>query len=131
MALFALLTGFALGGEPEIACTFKGDTMDEPVVSVTLEPVPSLKDRPGLHRVMMKVDDAKVRANAQPIDATVETDVMIRARTRSDTLLTIGLREDGVAAIHVVGGETELTLHGRCEQHEEWFPLWAEGPRVE
>src|SRR6056297_2488767 len=131
MALFAMLTGFALGAEPDIACTFKGDAADDPVVSVKLLPVPSLKDRPGLHRVMMQVDEAKVPANARPMPTTDETDVMIRASSRSNTVFTIGLRADGVAAIHVSRDDAKLTLHGRCEEHEAWFPIWSDGPRAE
>ncbi|MDJ1008109.1 MAG: hypothetical protein QNJ13_09835 [Paracoccaceae bacterium] len=131
MALFALLTSFAMAGGDGIACTFSGDDRADPVLTVTLEPVPSLKDRPGLYRVMMVVEGAKVRANAQPIAATVEPDVMIRAKAGAETYYTIGLREDGAAALHVAHSGAGRTLTGRCQRHEPWFPGWLHerGPR--
>ena len=124
MALFALLTSVAVGGAAPIACTFRGESWQEPVVAVQLEPVPSLKDRPGLYRVMMHLGAQKVRANAQPIDTTADQDVMIRAKAGAETYYTIGLREDGAAAMHVAHDGSGRTLTGQCQYHERWFPGW-------
>ena len=131
MALFALLTSFAIGGGDGIACTFAGETREDPVVAVTLEPVPSLKDRPGLYRVMMHLGEAKVRANAQPIANTSEPDVMIRAKAGTETYYTIGLREDGAAAIHIAQNGGGMTLVGDCQHHEPWFPGWLGETKVQ
>lgn len=127
MALLALLTTLAIGGGGEIACTFAGETLRDPVVSVRLEPVPSLKDRPGLYRVMFELGGARVRANAQPIDATKAADVMIRARAGAETFYTIGLRADGAAALNVTRDGAARMLIGRCEDHEPWVRGWLVG----
>lgn len=126
MALFALITAAALGGGETIACTFTAGTVAEPV-AVTLEPVPSLKDRPGLYRVMLHLGAHKLRANAQPIATTAEADVMIRAKAGAETYYTIGLRDDGAAAMHVAQAGAGRTLTGLCQHQERWFPGWLAG----
>lgn len=124
MSLFALLSSLTITGSDGIDCTFSGETWAEPVVAVTLEPVPSLKDRPGLYRVMMQIGTARVRGNAQPITTTAEPDVMIRAKAGAETYYTIGLRQDGIAAMLVSQGGDARTLTGLCQHHETWFPGW-------
>lgn len=130
MALFAILTSFALGGHA-ISCTFAGETPAEPVLAVTMEPVPSLKDRPGLYRVILSLGDGSVRGNAQPIASQESDAVMIRAKNGASSYYTIGLRRDGMAAMHVSEGDARVTLTGRCQHHEPWVAGWLRGAMEE
>lgn len=125
MALFAMLTAFTIGADDAIACTLRARDTDQPMVlAVTLEPVPSLKDRPGLYRVMVEVEGTTLRGNAQPMAQTAEDDVMIRAKSGDETFYTLGLRRDGAAAMYVSQTGASLTLTGWCQRHERWFPGW-------
>ena len=125
MALFALLTAFSMSGDAPISCAMTARDTDQPItISVTLEPVPSLKDRPGLYRVMMGIGDTKLTANAQPMTDTTEDDVMFRAKAGSETSYTLGLRRDGAAAMYVARQGANVTLTGHCQRHERWFHGW-------
>ncbi|MEO1238145.1 MAG: hypothetical protein AAFW64_00500 [Pseudomonadota bacterium] len=125
MALFALLTAFTVSGDTPISCSMTAIDTDTPLtIAVTLDPVPSLKDRPGLYRVMMGIGDNKLTANAQPMTETVEDDVMFRAKAGNNAVYTLGLRRDGAAAMYVVQQGANVTLTGQCQRHERWFHGW-------
>ncbi|MEL7461690.1 MAG: hypothetical protein AAFX59_00495 [Pseudomonadota bacterium] len=125
MALFATLTAFSLAGSAPITCTMTARDTDQPLtISVSLDPVPSLKDRPGLYRVMMDVGGTTLSANAQPMHDTAEDDVMFRAKAGTHTFYTLGLRHDGAAAMYVARQGANVTLTGHCQHHERWFPGW-------
>lgn len=125
MALFALLTAFSVSGDAPISCAMTARDTDQPLsIAVSLDPVPSLKDRPGLYRVMMHVGDTKLTANAQPMTDTAEDDVMFRAKAEAGTSYTLGLRRDGAAAMYVARQGASVTLTGQCQRHERWFPGW-------
>lgn len=119
-----MLTALSITGSDGIDCAFSGKTEDAPVIAVTLEPVPSLKDRPGLYRVMLRIGTGQVRANAQPISTTDEVDVMIRAKAGAETFYTIALRQSGAAAMFITNPETGRTFTGRCRNHEPWLANW-------
>ncbi|MEL7026686.1 MAG: hypothetical protein AAGO57_05575 [Pseudomonadota bacterium] len=124
MALFAILTAAAIGGDGDIACRFSSDDTKISPIEMTLSPVPSLKDRPGIYRVMMAVGEAKLRANAQPMIETADADVMVRAKASSGMTYTVGLRWDGAAAMYVARPGGGVTFTGWCQHHENWFPTW-------
>ena len=124
MALFAMLTALVAGGDP-ITCTMTArDPEHKLVLPVTLDPVPSLKDQPGVYRVMMDIRGTKLRGNAQPMTDTAEDDVMFRAKAPNDATYTLGLRHDGAAAMYVSLNGTSMTLTGWCQRHEQWFRGW-------
>lgn len=125
MALFAILTAFSISGDAPISCTMTARDSAEPLtIAVTLDPVPSLKDRPGLYRVMMGVGQTTLTANAQPMHDTTEDDVMFRAKADEGTSYTLGLRRDGAAAMYVARQGAHVTLTGHCQRHERWFHGW-------
>lgn len=130
MALFAILTAFSISGDAPISCTMTARDLDEPLtIAVTLDPVPSLKDKPGLYRVMMGIGETKLTANAQPMTDTAEEDILFQAKAGSETLYTLGLRRDGAAAMYVAQKGANVTLTGRCQRHERWFPGWLGASR--
>ena len=108
-----------------IRCEFPGKEGNEKPIHVVLEPNPSLKDQPGLYRVMMELNGRpSLRALAQPITTTAERDVMIRGLHGETTLYTVGLRDDGTAALNLKFGrsrdelENKLTRTGECRGFE-------------
>ncbi|MEM9709499.1 MAG: hypothetical protein AAF871_11995 [Pseudomonadota bacterium] len=130
MSNIAILASLALGSWGDgIHCAFGGSDLQAPPVAVTLYPVPSLKDRPGLSRVMVDVEGHRLRGNAQPIDNTSDDDVLIRAQNERSEFYTLGLRLDGAAVLHVGGQDLDETRFGRCEFHEDWFPGWLNEAR--
>lgn len=125
MALFALLSALNLGGEIPITCQVTSvDTETPLVLPITLEPVPSLKDRPEAFRVMMSVGDTTFRAEAQPMTDTPEDDMLFKAGTDGAARYILGLRQDGAAAMYVAQNGVSVTLTGWCEHHDYWFPYW-------
>ena len=114
-----------------IRCEFPGKEGNERPIHVVLEPNPSLKDRPGLYRVMMELNGRpSLRALAQPIATTAERDVMIRGQHGETTLYTVGLRDDGTAALNLKFGrsrdelENRLTRTGECRGFEAYLNRW-------
>ncbi len=65
---------------------------------------------------------------AQPIDRTEDRDVLIRAETSDKTFYTIGLREDGLAALNLLQvGEADAlreTRQGTCRDHKVLLNTW-------
>ncbi len=132
----ALLLSLAVQGYGDTAnftCNFPSANGNEETIHVILEPRPSLKDQPGLFRVMMSFgDEGSLRAAAQPILATDDRDILIRGTTRRKSMYTIGLREDGTAAFNLqqlgAGTEDKTTRIGACRGHEahidRWLSMW-------
>ena len=131
MNLLILLafSGTILEESTSIQCDFPGEHTAERTIQVRLEPRPSLKDQPELFRVIMEMNGViSLRGTAQPIRATKERDVMIRGLRGTDASYTLGLREDGQAAIHVRtardGDDGALTRTGACEGYEAHIERW-------
>lgn len=121
----------AATGEAAIRCEFPGADSAQKTIRVVLEPRPSLKDQPGLFRVMMKMnEEISFRALARPIDGTEERDIMIRGRVGRAATYTLGFREDGTAALNMqtreAGEETasEATRIGACRGYETHMRRW-------
>ena len=114
-----------------IRCEFPSPDMTEAPIRVLLEPKPSLKDQPGLYRVMMRMDGGTaMKALAQPITGTEDRDVMIRGRQGKAAMFTIGLRDDGAAAFNIqkrVRTDADVvkqTRTGACYGHEMHINRW-------
>ena len=114
-----------------IQCEFPGKEGNEKPIHVVLEPNPSLKDRPGLYRVMMELDGrSPLRGLAQPIVATAGRDIMIRGLHGNTKMYTVGLQEDGTAALNLKSGssrkelETKMTRLGECRGFEAYLNRW-------
>ena len=131
--LTALLLTLAINGndgEPAIICNFPPTRIDQKPINIVLEPRPSLKDQPGLYRVMMDFDGAlTVRASAQPIQATEAPDILIRGFTGKQNIYSLGLRADGTAAFNIQQPSEEKlvderTRIGECRGHEAHIHRW-------
>ena len=128
MLLTLAVNGF--GGDAPITCVFPSESPEQKVIRIALEPRPSLKDQPGLYRVMMDFDgEVSVRASAQPIWSTDEDDILIRGRLQMVSLYSLGLRADGLAAFNVqsLGDGKQVdnrTRIGECRGHEAYVDRW-------
>ncbi len=132
----ALLLTMAVNGYGDtttITCNFPSEDADEAAIHVVLEPRPSLKDQPGLYRVMIDLGPrGSLKAAAQPILATEERDILIRGTTKRKSMYSIGLREDGSAAFNVQqldqADAAKTTRIGACRGHEahidRWLSMW-------
>lgn len=109
-----------------IKCEFPAETVTEKAISITLEPRPSLKDQPGLFRVLMDLNHGavSVRAAAQPITSTDDRDILVRGVTARRSIYTIGLREDGMAALNMKTKSADTTRVGACRNFETHFNRW-------
>lgn len=130
LILFVFVETVAANGTT-IQCEFPGEKLSETAIRVELKPQPSLKDQPGLFRVMMKLNGkASFKASAQPIASTAERDVMFRGKPGSRSIYTVGLRDDGTAAFNMktrdadaVKTQTRLgACHGFETHIERWLP---------
>lgn len=124
------LESFGLG-PAQMACTFPDPEDNQTRITVKVEPLPSLKDGQDGYRVRMEFDGSlSVLAAAGPITTTSERDVMIRGVTEDETFYTLGLREDGAAALNLMWtrprGEAprQHTRIGACENHERHMQKW-------
>ena len=131
--LTALLLSLAVDGADSaasITCMFPSQTSEQKPIHIALEPRPSLKDQPGLYRVMMDFDGhLTVRAAAQPILATSDPDILIRGITAKKNMYSIGLRADGTAAFNIQRSNEEKlvdkrTRIGECRGHETYIDRW-------
>jgi hypothetical protein len=118
-------------GSDDIKCNFPGNESTDKPIQVVLNPRPSLKDQPGLFRVIMEMNGAmSVRAAAQPIDSTTDRDIIIRGRTAGKSIYTIGLRDDGNAALNMKTRRAddpdvhEATRVGTCRNYQEYIDRW-------
>lgn len=133
MLIALILTGFieVFAGSDDIVCTFPGAQPSDHVMQVRMTPVPSLNDRPGLFRVVMRVDaDTQLGARAQPIGISDGGDVLIRGLSERRKYYSVGLRSDGLAALTVAqkipaaAPEEETVRVGSCENYERVFGRW-------
>ena len=131
--LSALLLSLAVNGtdgSAPITCTFPSTHSEQKTIHIVLEPRPSLKDQPGLYRVMMDFDGhLTVRASAQPILATADPDILIRGTTSKQNMYSLGLRADGAAAFNIQRQDEEnlvdkRTRIGECRGHEAHILRW-------
>lgn len=131
--LTTLLLSLAIDGAVSaapITCTFPSVDDKQKPIHIVLEPRPSLKDQPGLYRVIMDFDGhLKVRAAAQPILATTDPDILIRGITAKRNMYSIGLRADGTAAFNIQKENEEKlvdkrTRIGECRGHETYINKW-------
>lgn len=118
-------------GPTAIKCDFPGEAMTQKPIQIVLEPRPSLKDRPGLFRVAMVLNgQTSMKALAQPIAGTDDRDIMIRGISRRKSTVTIGLRDDGAAALNMKtrkSGSDEVsqsTRLGECRDFETHINRW-------
>ena len=140
MSITALLVaGFidlAMGPAKPIVCDFRPAEPGATPLSVMMTPVPSLKDKRAVWRVKMELTapqstgTMRVRAAAKPIDKTSARDVLIRGISRSQTRFTVGLRDDGMAALSIVRpatdsrAQTEETRVGHCQNYQPHIGRW-------
>ena len=129
LAVVAMLQGYNVQGNA-IECVFPPTGTGSKTIRVSLEPSPSLKDRPGLFRVMMTFGGSvRLRASAQPIASTEERDMLIQARGAREMVVTLGLRDDGAAALNMHPGtarDTDKpgTRIGACSGATRYFDRW-------
>ena len=117
--------------ENAIHCEFPGKEAAQSSIHVVLDPRPSLKDQPGLYRVVMEMNGRmSLEAAAQPILSTDERDVLIRGITKRKSMYTIGLRDDGKAALNMQTrqeGASEIlksTRLGACRGFKSYLERW-------
>ena len=129
-ALLLSLTVNGNDGAPSIHCTFPPTHSDQKPIHIVLEPRPSLKDQPGLYRVMMDFDGhLTVKASARPILATTAPDILIRGTTQKRNMYSLGLRADGTAAFNIQQPSEEKVVDkrtriGECRGHEAHIHRW-------
>ncbi len=110
-----------------IECRFPQMSEEHRVIHLKLDPMPSLKDQPGLYRVMMNLNGKmKMKAQAQPIETTGHRDVLVLARSKSETIYTLGMRDDGSAALTMRrNDEVAPARIGSCRGHEALMNAWV------
>ena len=122
-----------LGTGGPIHCDFPSPDGASKLIYVELEPRPSLQDQPGDFRVAMKLNgEGTLRASAKPIASTQDRDVLIQGRTVRHLTYSLGLRDDGKAALNIStpgASDAEViktTRIGDCHGHtvhmQRWLP---------
>ncbi len=135
MSLAALAITAAVGtlsaGPHMVSCTFPATAPGEGTIRVAVEARPSLMDVDERYRISLHLgDEGEAPGLAQPIDRTEERDVLIRARASNDLVYTIGLRDDGRAALNLLriarsaGGARTETREGHCHDHRPLLNAW-------
>ena len=130
LVLTSLVEAFSPGTTP-IQCEFPGLDATEKPITVQLEPRPSLKDQPGLFRVIMDLNGRlSLRASAQPILSTEDRDILIRGITKKKSMYSLGIRDDGKAALNIqlrLAGANEVsksTRVGQCQGMQAHIDRW-------
>lgn len=120
-----------LGQSGPIHCDFPSPDGGASMIYVELEPRPSLKDQPGLYRVAMTLNgQGPLHASAKPIVSTLDRDVLIQGRTKRHHTYSLGLRDDGKAALNISkpGASAEevvkTTRIGDCHGHSVHLQKW-------
>lgn len=118
-------------GPRMLACTFPAPTPEEAAISIEVEARPSLKDSIDQFYVLVHLEnERRVGGLAQPIDRTNDRDVLIRAQTSEEMFYTIGLRDDGLAALNLLRINTERsterveTRSGACRDYQQVLDTW-------
>ena len=126
-----IMQTISLGPDGPIHCDFPSTDGASALISVELEPRPSLKDQPGLYRVAMKLNgQGPLRASAKPIASTQDRDVLIQGRTKRHHTYSLGLRDDGKAALNISrpGASADevikTTRIGDCHGHKAHIQRW-------
>ena len=128
MSLLALLGGLGqVADTSAIHCTF--ERPEKSAVEVRLDPLPSLKDQPGLFYARMMFDGhPPLTATVRPISSTPGRDVMIRAVARKQTFYTIAVDAQGTAAfnmMHSTQPDAQQTYVGSCRSYEQHLTRWT------
>ena len=118
-------------GPRMLLCTFPPADAGARPISVAVEARPSLMDRADRFRVRVHLDDAgDVGGLAQPIERTDARDVLIRTEAAGETYYTIGLRDDGLAALNLLRAHgdavtpTQETRRGACRDFKGVLDTW-------
>lgn len=113
------------------SCTFPPTEPGGRPITVSVEPRPSLMDVEHRFRVRLHLGgEAHIAGLAQPIDRTEERDVLIRARASGEFSYTIGVRDDGLAALNllplggIVEGQRAETRKGACRGFSLLLDAW-------
>jgi len=125
-ALILMLMSGALVEAPGnvIRCEFPSTAEIGKPISVSVSPRPSLRDRPGLFRATMQLNGTDaLPASIHPIRATDARDVMIRTKAGT-SIVSIGLRDDGRAALKMALGGEEKTRVGECHGDLKYINRW-------
>jgi hypothetical protein len=113
-----------------IHCDFPAAGNGGKPMRVVLDPLPSLKDQPGLYRVMMEIEGKlTLKAAVQPIPSTKDRDVLIRAKIPREAVVTLGMRADGAAALTMStpgaqATKAQSTRIGACKGAEHHINRW-------
>jgi hypothetical protein len=114
--------------ERVLACTFPSADESRRPISVKVEALPSLRDADGIFRIRLSLESAGAfRGMAQPIERTTDRDVLIRAEAGEGTFYTIGLRDDGRAALNLLRAdpsEYRETRAGTCRDPQNVLDTW-------
>lgn len=126
-----MMQTISLGPDGPIHCDFPSPDGISSLIYVELEPRPSLKDQPDAFRVAMTLNgQGPLRASAKPIASTQDRDVLIQGRTKRHHTYSLGLREDGKAALNISkpGASAEevvkTTRIGDCHGHSTHLNRW-------
>lgn len=126
-----IMQTISLGDGGPIHCDFPSTDGAPPLIYVKLEPRPSLKDQPGLFRVAMTLNgQGPLRASAKPIATTQDRDVLIQGRTKRLHTYSLGLRDDGKAALNISKPSAspdeviKTTRVGNCLGHRPHLERW-------
>lgn len=118
-------------GPRMLACTFPAPSPADAAISLEVEARPSLMDRDGQFYVLVHLgDERRVGGLAQPIDRTTDRDVLIRAQASEELFYTIGLRDDGLAALNLLrirptpDAERVETRSGECRDYQKVLDTW-------
>lgn len=114
-----------------MACSFPGADGEAQAITLRVEEITHRSDGHTGHRVRMLFDGAlEVVGAAGPITTTADRDVMLRGADGNMTFYTLGLREDGAAALNLMWTRPEdeparqHTRVGHCENHERYLEEW-------
>lgn len=118
-------------GPRMLACTFPAPSPSDATISLEVEARPSLMDRDDQFYVLVHLgDERRVGGLAQPIDRTDDRDVLIRAQASEELFYTIGLRDDGLAALNLLrirptpDSERVETRSGACRDYQRVLDTW-------
>ena len=136
MSIPALIISMALDsfspGPKMLACTFPAPDRASEAIRLRVEALPSLTDSSSKFRVRLHLDEvSQYRGLAGPIDRTDARDVLIRAEALDQTFYTIGVRDDGKAALNllrVVKRDAQPvrqeTRAGSCSDFGPYIDTW-------
>ena len=122
-------------GPRMLACTFPAPSPDESAISLEVEARPSLMDRTDpFYGLVHLENESRVGGLAQPIERTDDRDVLIRAQASDEMFYTIGLRDDGLAALNLLrinaegdaerSAERVETRSGACSDYQRFLDTW-------